>query len=199
MSGLEKILEHIESNAASSAGELLEKVKAEAEGIIAAAKAEGEQTSLKITQQAELEAEAYLKRNESAAKLKGKRMVLDAKQKMISAIIESAKKTLVQLPDSKYFDAILKMVKRYAIGRSGQILFSDFDLKRLPVNFEQRINGAIADKKGAKLSVSQETRDINGGFVLVYGEIEENCSFDALFADKMEILEDKVREMLFEE
>jgi V/A-type H+-transporting ATPase subunit E len=199
MSGLEKILKHIESEAASSAKELLEKAKAEADKIVAEAKAEGEQKSAEIYRQAELEAAALLNRNESAARSKEKRMILDAKQKMISAIIESSKKTLVKLPDEKYFDVILKMIKRYALEKSGQILFSDSDLKRLPENFEQAVNNAIADKKGAKIKISRETRDINGGFILVYGEIEENCSFDALFSDKIEVLEDKVRKVLFNE
>ena len=31
------------------------------------------------------------------------------------------------------------------------------------------------------LRISGDTRDIDGGFVLTYGGIEENCSIDALF------------------
>ena len=62
--------------------------------------------------------------------------------------------------------------------------------------FEKKI-AAIAEKKGGALTVSQETCDIDGGFLLVYGGIEENCSFTAMFAAEKENLQDKVHTLLF--
>ena len=61
------------------------------------------------------------------------------------------------------------------------------------------LNAALVagGKEGAALTVSSETRDIDGGFVLTYGGIEENCSFDALFDSAHEMLQDKVQEILF--
>ena len=47
------------------------------------------------------------------------------------------------------------------------------------------------------LHISGDTRDIDGGFVLTYGGIEENCSIDALFDAAHEVLQDKVQEILF--
>ena len=49
-----------------------------------------------------------------------------------------------------------------------------------------------------KAGDSVEAGDIiNGGFVLTYGGIEENCSIDALFDAAHEVLQDKVQEILF--
>ena len=39
--------------------------------------------------------------------------------------------------------------------------------------------------------------EANGGFVLVYGGIEENCSFEAMFAAQREKLQDQVHAFLF--
>ena len=62
--------------------------------------------------------------------------------------------------------------------------------------FEDQLNAALKEK-GAVLTVSEDTRDIDGGFVLTYGGIEENCSFEALFDSAHEVLQDKVQEILF--
>lgn len=69
-------------------------------------------------------------------------------------------------------------------------------MERLPEGFEDRLNAALKDK-GAVLRISGDTRDIDGGFVLTYGGIEENCSIDALFDAAHEVLQDKVQEILF--
>ena len=59
------------------------------------------------------------------------------------------------------------------------------------------INQAVKEKK-ASLKISREAREIEGGFVLSYGGIEENCSFDALFASAGEQLQDVVQKILFQ-
>ena len=88
------------------------------------------------------------------------------------------------------------MLEKSVLAESGQIRFNAADQKRLPAGFEKKI-AAIAEKKGGALTVSQETCDIDGGFLLVYGGIEENCSFAAMFAAEKENLQDKVHTLLF--
>ena len=104
--------------------------------------------------------------------------------------------TLKSLPDEEYFDLILKMVSSYAQPQNGQIIFSKRDMERLPADFEQQLNQAIKSR-GGSLTISSANRPIDGGFVLVYGDIEENCTFAAIFSSKHDILQDKVHEFLF--
>ena len=66
----------------------------------------------------------------------------------------------------------------------------------MPANFREEIKG-LAQKKGDTLEISGEARNIDGGFILVYGGIEENCSIDAMFAEKRDELLDQVRKILF--
>ena len=54
-----------------------------------------------------------------------------------------------------------------------------------------------AQEKGGSLVLKKEPREIDGGFVLVYGGVEENCSAGALFASQRDELADKVHAMLF--
>ncbi len=48
-----------------------------------------------------------------------------------------------------------------------------------------------AQEKGGSLVLKKEPREIDGGFVLVYGGVEENCSAGALFASQRDELADK--------
>lgn len=197
MTGIEKIINYIKEDAASAAEAIKSKAKADSDEIIAAAKTQGLKTSEEILQQSKAEVKAYLSRAESSAKLAEKRMILDAKQQMIGDIIAGAKAKFSKMPDSEYFDIILKMIKRYSLNKPGKILFSKADKKRLPEKFGEMINKSLSEKQGASLDISDETREISGGFILVYGNIEEDCSFEALFFAERELLQDKISSALF--
>ena len=62
--------------------------------------------------------------------------------------------------------------------------------------FKEKIK-AIADNKGAKVNISDKTKNIKNGFILVYGEIEENCTIQSLFDEKSDALRDIVNKELF--
>ncbi len=90
------------------------------------------------------------------------------------------------------------MVKKYAHNKSGKILFSAADKARLTKDFENSLKQCLEAKVGAALTIASEEPPFEGGFLLVYGDIEENCSFDALFAEERDNLQDKVNSLLFE-
>lgn len=197
MTGLEKILKAIEADADKNADEIIGKANREAEEIMAAAQQEAEKKCSEIAIKSEMDRKAVISRAESAASLQEKKIILDAKQQMISNIITSARNSLMILPDSEYIQIILRMVKKYAHQKSGVILFSAADKKRLPSDFDTLLKNILSDKTGASLTVSEEIVNLEGGFILKYGDIEENCSFDAIFSAAKEELQDKVNTLLF--
>lgn len=75
------------------------------------------------------------------------------------------------------------------------LLLNDKDLRRLPADFERRLNEAL--EQGKRLTVSQRAAAIDGGFLLQYQDIEMNCSFSALLDARREELEDLVNRILF--
>ena len=91
---------------------------------------------------------------------------------------------------------IRKMLEKFVLSDSGEIYFSAADLKRLPDGFEKEIT-AIAQKKGGSLTLKKEGREIENGFILVYGGIEGNCTFRALFNTQRDALQDKIHQELF--
>lgn len=198
MTGLEKILGQIEEDAVRTAEDILKEAEKEAEKIRMDAQAEGELNCSQIVERSKLEVQSSLSRSESAANLQGKKLILNAKQEIINNLINKAKETLINLPDKEYFEIILSMIRKNALPSEGMIQFSERDLKRLPEGFSKSITDALSLKNGVKLSISQDSCNINGGFLLSYGDVEMNCSFDALIAASRETLQDKVCEVLFE-
>jgi V/A-type H+-transporting ATPase subunit E len=170
----------------------------EAEKIRMDARAEGEKNCSQIVERSKQEVQSSLSRAESAANLQEKKLILNAKQEIINNLIHKAKETLINLPDKEYFETILRMIRKNALPGEGIILFSERDLKRLPEGFSKSVTEALSVMNGAKLNISQDSCNINGGFLLSYGDVEMNCSFDALIAASREMLQDKVCEVLFE-
>jgi V/A-type H+-transporting ATPase subunit E len=198
MTGLEKILKVIEDDANAHAKEIISEAQKEADKIIEAAKQEADKKCSEMTAKTDADVQAIVSRSESAAALQEKKKILDAKQQIISNVITKARNSLAGLSDSEYIDIILKMVQKYAHNKEGIILFSQTDKKRLPADMSSKISIALAGKTGATLVVSEGTTPIDGGFILKYGDIEENCSFDALFSSAKEELSDQVNAILFE-
>ena len=103
---------------------------------------------------------------------------------------------LRELPDEQYFSLLQDLAVAHALPQEGTLYLSPADRQRVPALFEEGLNAALGDP-AAKLTLAEDTRDIDGGVVLVYGGIEENCSFTALFDDKADALQDMVQALLF--
>lgn len=131
-----------------------------------------------------------------AAQQKRRQAALSAKQEVIGEIINEAYERLLNLEDEKYFAVIKKMLEDNVLSEKGEIIFSARDRQRMPKDFEDVIKN-VAFEKGGELVMSDEIRSIDGGFVLVYGGIEENCTFKAMPEASREELHDMVNGKLF--
>ena len=198
MTGLEKILNTIQEEAQASADAIITQARREAEEILADANREAERKAAQIMEQTKAEGKDILIRAESAAALLELKLLLHTKQHIISDMLQKAREQLMTLSNQEYTDIILAMIKKYCHPNKGNILFSKADKLRLTADFFQKIKEALSDKPGAELIIAEEEPSFQGGFLLVYGDIEENCSFDALFAEEKEKLQDKVNSLLFD-
>ncbi|MCF0141806.1 MAG: hypothetical protein HUJ75_00345 [Parasporobacterium sp.] len=195
MSGLDKIIEHIEGQATQAARQTEASAREEADRIISAEKGKADAQVSAVNKQAEANVLAANKRIQSAAELKEKRMILEAKQAEIDKVLKAASEYLKGLGDAEYFDIIYKMIPRYAAGKKGEICFNEKDLSRLPADFQDKLKAAQGGKDD--LTLSSTPVKIDGGFILDYGDIEENCSFDDLIEASKEDLQDKIGRILF--
>ncbi|MEF9946201.1 MAG: V-type ATP synthase subunit E [Lachnospiraceae bacterium] len=196
MTGLDKITNQIIEEANSSANEMLQKAETQAKQFQDTALEEAKIECEKINQKSASEIVNYKDRMNSSADLQRRTAILNAKQEMISTTLEKAYRTFCDKDDAKYFQTIKEMLKKFALPQDGEIFFSGADLAKMPADFVNEIT-AIAKEKGGTLTLSQEKRNIERGFILAYGGIEENCSFEALFHSKRDELQDQVQKVLF--
>lgn len=196
MTGLEKMKSQILEEAHTCAEKILEDTRKEADEILAEAKKRAEAECSRISQNAEEEVKNLAERSESSCALQRRKALLEAKQEIISEVLEKAYETLISADETTYFGMLRKMLYKYVLPEEGEICFSKEDLEKMTPGFEEEIKG-IAKEKGGALTISKETRNVKGGFVLVYGGIEENCTFKAMFHSQKDELSDKVHSLLF--
>ena len=196
MAGLDQIISQIKEESQEAAARTIAAARSEADQILAAARKEAERECADIDRRSRQSVANILERGQSAADLRKRGSILAEKQRLIGETIARAKAELKDMDTDAYFEMILKLAVKSAQAGKGELLLSDKDLARMPQGFEDKLNAALTEK-GAALRISNATRDIDGGFVLTYGGIEENCSIDALFDSAHETLQDKVQEILF--
>lgn len=196
MAGAENIINEIMQEAKSKADGIVASASAEADAARAAAKKEYDASLAKAKDAAEREAGEWAKRVESQTALRRRQAALAAKQEIIESVIDGAYERLADQGDEDYFRMILTLVRKNAQSEEGEILFSKKDLSRLPEGFAEKLAEA-AEGAGGKLRISDAPAKIENGFILRYGGIDENCTLEALFAEKREALADRVREVLW--
>lgn len=195
MTGLEQIIKQIESDAAASAASIRKEADEKAVQITEEARRRGEARAQEIAAQAQQQAKDVQSRAASAAALQKRQRILAAKQQIISELLDKSLQAMYSLPPGEYFADILKLASKYALPQAGEIYFSQKDLDRLPKGFEKALAQVVP--AGGSLTIAQDDQPIDGGFILAYGGIEQNCSFQALFDAARDGLQDKLHALLF--
>ncbi len=194
MTGLDKILEEINADAQRDSNEIISNAETEAQNIIDSARKEADKRSGEIIEGAKRSVSDIKSRGVSSASLEENRAALACKQDIIGRMLSNALNYLENLDTDEYFDLILKLAEKNSQPASGKIAFSAKDASRLPNGFIGVLNSRV---KGS-LELSDEPAAIKSGFKLIYGGIEENCSFEAIFRSRHEELTDKISALLFE-
>ncbi len=196
MTGLEKMKSQILDEARNAAAEKRKAAQAEADRILAEAKAEAEKCKSSYSQKSERAVASYKERVASSNDLQRRTRLLAAKQELIADVLDRAYRSVESMKKDEYFNMLLKMLEKYAEPQEGEIFFSPADLTKLPEGFAGKVE-ETAKKKGGSLKISKKGRNIENGFILAYGGIEENCTLRAMFDAKRDELSDKVHRILF--
>ena len=194
MTGLEAILSQISGDARQQADELLSEAKEKAEKILDTAKEEAAKKAQDILQEGKKKAHDIRDRADSAAMLARRNAMLAFKQQVIRDAIDSTRASLESAPDKEYFAMLLQLAARFAGEGKGEMRLNRRDLERLPASFEADLKQAAPQ---ADITVSKEPTDIENGFLLVYGGIDVNCTFRAVFEEADGELRDMMGSILF--
>ena len=228
MNGIEKITARITSDADQEIAQLNEQTRQQVAEILAQAEKEARQQEEEILRRGRQAAQERYERLKGAAGMERRKLELGAKQEVLSDAFELALNKLCELPDKEYIALLSDLaVKASQTGRE-QVIFSVMDRNRigkqvviaandvLVKEYAPELPGAVTESKmgaflgkvvnntAAKLSgtglltLSEQTRNTRGGFVMVNEDIETNCTFETLVRMERESMEKQVAQILFE-
>lgn len=196
MSGLDKIVEEIRRQAETEAAEILKEADEYCDSYMKDVHKSVQEEVDKLNKKALDERNLYDEKTHSGGEFMERNALLKARQQCIQEVIDKALEKIKQLPAEEYFEFIKKILKNNVQPADGILKMSDSDLNRMPSDFEEAVNEIAVENKGT-LKVSKEPSNIKDGFVLVYGEIEENCTLKALFDTNIDRLKDIANKELF--
>lgn len=193
MTGIEKILAQIQADTDSTCTGIRDNAYKKCADIISDAQYHAQIIKDTAGSDAQRIKEEIIKRAHSSAKLKRQTVILEAKQRIISTSLESARKYLLDLPNVEYFNLICKMISKYSKSSEGELCFSQRDLARISAEEKKKIKNIAKNN----LVISNVPVNITGGFIIKYGAVELNCSFESIFSSNHEKLSDTISHMLF--
>ena len=210
MDGIEKITARIRADADAELAQLREQTETQILEIQAQAKAQMDQERTAILARGRRAAEERLERLKSAAQLERRKLELAAKPEeeyiqlltgMVLQAVSTGREQLVFSPRdrSRIGKQVVVAANEALVKAVAPELPDSLTDSRVGALLGKVVNSAAAQITGTGLlSLAEETRPIRGGFILVDGPVEVNCSFETLVRLQREKLENQAAELLFE-
>lgn len=195
MGGLEKITEQIIKKANDEAEFIINDAKEKALAIGNESKKEIDELVLNNQNTIKNDCEKIMSMAQSQDRQTERSELLKARSEVIETIISDAKKAITEMEKDKYKEVLLKILKNSMTESEGEIIFSKNDIKLVDDDFIKKIK----DLSKGKLTVLKETQNIENGFIIRYGKIEQNCSIESIFEEKHNELTDLVNDFLMTE
>ena len=227
MEGIEKITAKIAQDAQAEISKLAAETDQKVQAIRDNAAAQAQQEGNEIVERGRNAAGERLERLKSASQMERRKLELAAKQEVLGEAFALALEKLCTLPEKEYIALLTKLALEASSSGKEQLIFSQKDRARvgkqvvmaanetlvkerapsLPEEVTKSKVGAFVDKlvhnttavvTGTGLTLSEETRDIRGGFIMVDGDVEINCAFETLVRLQREQVEKQVADALFQ-
>ena len=190
MTSSEKILAGIAEESKTQADKINSDAEKQSADIIAAAREEAESEAEKIKAEAEKKAELIINSGKSSAELLKRDTALKCRRGLIEKALITVADTVNAYSDKDYFDFLLTLIKKEKLNGKGEVYLSVKDKARDIAAFKSELSAL-------DLTLSDTFADINGGFILKYGDIQINGELSALIHEKRDVLTDELNKALF--
>lgn len=200
MAGVKSITDRILSDAKAKCEDIYSQAEREADGIRAAAASDAFAARERRLARAREDAARARERRIMAAHMEEKKVLLAAKQALLGEAFAGAREHILALPVSEYEEFLVGLIVTYSEDGAEEVLLSAKDKARLDgKRFINRANEKLKRDGLAKpaLQLAEEDLEADAGFVLRRGDVEINCTLDALLAQKREGLEQELSVILF--
>ena len=177
MNGIEKITARINADAQAEIDRTLAQAREEAARITERYKAQADAEAAALAARSEKAAAEREERLVSVAQMEARKVGLAAKQEMVEKVYERALEKLRTMPQEQYTAVLAALLIQASATGTEEAIFSPEDRDKAGKAAVAKANEQLP--KGG-LTVSQETRNISGGFILKDNNVEVNCTFDTL-------------------
>lgn len=222
INGLNKITDKILSEAQAKADKILADAQAECDRINAEYAERAEKIRSEISGEAEKGGMEYVARIRSTAATNKRNLLLQTKSDLIDGVFAGVLEQTRNLELQKYNEiligllsaALLEQIESEETSRNlygeedalapevYEVVFNQRDRDRsgkaVIEGVQKHLSGKVSAEKLARLTLANQTVNIDGGLVLRCGNVESNCSLSILFAQLRESLESEVARTLFD-
>lgn len=191
MSSGDKILNRISLDCDERISQIGAETDEKCAQIMAQAKLDADKISAEIADRAQSKVKQMQAASKSRCDLETRNAFLKRRREEIDKTYSEILNKMKNLPDKDYFELIYTFAKKLS-GMSGVVLLNEKDMNRLPKDFLARL-----EECGVKAELSKMPCDIESGFILKCGDIEENMDFSAILSEKRDAIEDFINQELF--
>ncbi len=198
MTGLDKVVARILSEAEDDAGRMIKEAEARSREISEAADEKIAQMRKASEEEILAESESIFSRAESSAGMQKRNIILKAKGAALDRAFAEAENALNSLPADEYVGLLSSLAKRVIPGTGAtacSVKLNDADRRRAGEALIARLS---TDFPGVRFTLSDDVARISGGMLLDLGDVDADCSTAALVAEYRADLETNVCELLFE-
>ena len=199
MNGIEKITERIAADTRQEMDKILTDARTEAANIAAGYDAKAQADYHEALAKGNSDADYRIERMSGVAQLEARKLKLSAKQEMLDKAFAAAQEKLMGMPEDQYADLLTKLAVNGVSTGKEALVFSVKDRPR----YGKRVVIAANEKleamgRTAELTLSEESREFEGGLYIQNGNIENNCTFPTIIRMLREQMAGEVAKILFD-
>jgi V/A-type H+-transporting ATPase subunit E len=198
MTGIENITGRIQADADAEIAQIRQDATAQVEQIQADYETLSRQEAEEIVEKGQKMADERGARLVSAAQMEAKKMTLAAKQEVLDEAFALALEKLTKLPEEEYVTLLANLIVKASSTGHEQVILNQVDRARYGVKACVKANEQLeATGKVGGITLSEQTRPIQGGLLLSNGAVEVNCALETLVRLSRTELTREVSELLF--
>ena len=188
---IEQIKDKILKSSIDDARRIFDKGRMESRDKVYEAARIAEQTVKASKDKATQDATTLKSRRESMANLEARKMKLSAKQEVISDCFSEALSEISKMPKQEYIHLLSKKLAEIGVDQ-GEIVLNKKDLEAIGSDFL-----ALANEKNGKFTLSKDTLDAAGGFILRVGLVEMDSTLEMMVSSAKESVMTDIVSVLF--
>ena len=190
-------IEKITSKIISEASELKEKTLSEARAQSDAVLAEAQRKAQEMVEESKKrgleEKEKIISRRKSVADIDCRKVFLAKKQELIGQCFDKAVDEIISMDEADYTDLLTALGKSSGL-TAGQLIFNEKERAAIGQKVVDALNAAVT---GGSFALSEETRKLRGGYMLMCGQTFINNTIEALVEEARPELVAEVAKMMF--